>query len=263
MKRTVSKLIIYPIKGFPGIHQDNALCTSRGLHNDRRYMVVKPDGTFYSQRTNPEMTQYQITILNKTIRLSKEDNTIDIKIGEHSNIEVPTKVWSHEVKGYEVSREANEWFSQALNSPARLVYMSDEIIRYKELVVPPQKTLVSYADGYPLLILGTASVEALDSKLDETISYHRFRPNIVIKTEEAHEEDSFDIFNCGEVSLRVNSACARCPVVNINQETGISNKSVLKKLSTYRKSNNKVLFGANTILFGDEGIIRVGDQITI
>ena len=71
-----------------------------------------------------------------------------------------------------------------------------------------------------------------------------------------------EFFAAGKsAKLRVNSACARCPVVNIDQATGASNKEILKTLSTYRKVNNKVLFGANTFLYGEEGVIKIGDQI--
>ena len=52
-------------------------------------------------------------------------------------------------------------------------------------------------------------------------------------------------------------------VINVGQEepgTANKGKEPLKTLSTYRMTNNKVLFGQN-VLCGGEGVIGVGDEI--
>ena len=89
----------------------------------------------------------------------------------------------------------------------------------------------------------------------------RFRPNIVIGTVVAHEEDFFDTFQIGNLKFKNAKPCGRCVMVNNNPQTAIVSKEPLKTLSTYRTSNNNVYFGTN-ILCLNEGIIAVGDSLS-
>ncbi|HEY6142894.1 MAG TPA: MOSC domain-containing protein, partial [Flavobacterium sp.] len=119
---------------------------------------------------------------------------------------------------------------------------------------------VSLADGYPYLLIGSESLDHLNEKLKEKITIQRFRPNIVISSVVAHEEDAFDTFQIGNVKFQNAKPCGRCIMVNTNPKTGIVLKEPLKTLSTYRNIDNLVFFGTN-ILCLNEGIIAVGDTL--
>jgi len=56
--------------------------------------------------------------------------------------------------------------------------------------------------------------------------------------------------------------CARCIITTIDQQSGAKAKEPLTTLSSYRKKNNKILFGQN-LLYKGPGKITVGDNITI
>ena len=50
----ITSLHIYPVKSCRGIDVDEALITPTGLEWDRRWMIVRPDGRFVTQREVPE-----------------------------------------------------------------------------------------------------------------------------------------------------------------------------------------------------------------
>lgn len=122
--------------------------------------------------------------------------------------------------------------------------------------------IVSFADGYPLLLTGTASLDNLNSKLDTPIEIDRFRTNIHLKTIVPFEEENWQRIKISDVVFRVAKKCARCHVINIDQHSGKALKEPLRTLSTYRKEGNKVNFGMNLIP-ETHGIIHEGDSVEI
>jgi uncharacterized protein YcbX len=88
----------------------------------------------------------------------------------------------------------------------------------------------------------------------------RFRPNIVISSSVAHEEDSFGNFQIGNVKFQNAKPCGRCIMINNDPKNGIVKKEPLKTLSKYRKVENSILFGTNVMCL-NEGEIKVGDAL--
>ena len=52
---TLASIHLYPIKSTAGMPLERARVTQEGLAGDRRYMVVKPDGSFITARTHPQL----------------------------------------------------------------------------------------------------------------------------------------------------------------------------------------------------------------
>jgi uncharacterized protein YcbX len=160
-----------------------------------------------------------------------------------------------------VNKETSQWFSNALGFTCKLVKIINRGDR-KHNSASLNKTLnVSLADSYPYLLIGSESLDFLNNKLEEKITIKRFRPNIVISTKLAHEEDFFDTFQIENVKFKNAKPCGRCVMINNNPMTGIMLKEPLKTLSTYRTSNNNVFFGTNIFCL-NEGIIAVGDVLS-
>ena len=57
----LASIHLYPIKSTAGMPLARARVTEEGLAGDRRYMVVKPDGTFITARTHPQLQQVVAT----------------------------------------------------------------------------------------------------------------------------------------------------------------------------------------------------------
>lgn len=261
MSQVVS-IHIYPIKGMQGVAVSSGITLERGLQNDRRYMLVDKKNTFISQRSHPQLVFFFPRISDDRIHVSYKEDSIEIDLSTSKDKTVEATLFDKTVRGTEVSEEANQWFSQRLGEEVRLIKMNPGDVRYKKLIRGPERVEVSFADGYPYLIVGTASLDLLNSKLENSLAMHRFRPNIVVQTEEAHIEDSWKEIRIGGVEFSVIKACARCPVVTVDQETAVRSKEPLKTLATYRKMDNKVYFGANAISL-KEGSIHIGDEVVV
>jgi uncharacterized protein YcbX len=138
--------------------------------------------------------------------------------------------------------------------------MTDISDRIKAFKIPPFKTKVSLADGYPYLILGEKSMNELNERMEEKLNIDRFRPNIIVSTDVAHEEDAWNNFKLGDAELKIIKPCARCIIPTIDQKSAEQGKEPLKTLATYRKKDNQIFFGANAIVTV-QGKISVGNEI--
>jgi len=121
---------------------------------------------------------------------------------------------------------------------------------------------VSFADGYPYLIISQGSLDDLNSRLTEPITMTRFRPNLVVSDCPAYDEDTWLDFHLGDIPFYGPKPCARCVLTTIDPDTGQTGKEPLRTLTSYRNRNNKILFGQNAIA-KSTGVLRVGDTITM
>lgn len=243
-----------------GTELSESTVVERGLINDRRYMLIDHQNNFISQRSHSLIALMKPKIYRGMMTISYKDEQVDLDLNTVSDDVISVTLFDNIVEATTVSKKIDNWFSDVLKENVRLVKMTESNVRTKALIKGPQSTEVSFADGYPILIVGTSSLENLNSKLEEPVLMNRFRPNIVIDTDVPHIEDSWEQIKIGSSNLMVIKPCARCPVVTIEQETATRSKEPLRTLATYRKINNKVYFGANAICM-EEGVIGIGDEV--
>ena len=148
----------------------------------------------------------------------------------------------------------------------RLVYMPDSAERRISPVYAKNNEIVSFADGYPLLIASEASLADLNARIvsngGQPVPMNRFRPNLVIAGCEAYAEDRLGEIVIGEAVFRAAKPCSRCQVTTTDQASGdVRGPEPLKTLTTYRDSANGVMFGMNLIPVKC-GTVRVGDLVT-
>ena len=257
----VTALNIFPIKSLGAVSVNQIEAFHLGFEHDRRWMLVDDMGEFLTQRSMASMAKFKCRLTDDSILVSYEGDQIEVPFKLYTDTPSRVKVWSSKLKANEVSSAISDWFSDALGISARLVKMTDISKRPRRLFVPPFKAELSFADGYPYLILGDASMATLNDKLQDKVNSNRFRANILISTSEAHEEDNWKSrFTMGTSVFKVIKPCARCGVVNINQEDGIKSKEPLKTLTEYRLRRKKIWFGANAICL-EPGQVSVGDNI--
>ena len=113
---------------------------------------------------------------------------------------------------------------------------------------------VSLADGYPLLIIGEASLADLNKRLPSPVPMNRFRPNLVFSGGHAYEEDAWKEFRIGESLFKGVKPCSRCVLTTIDQDTGAQGKEPLATLASYRKKENKIYFGQNVLALNEKTI---------
>jgi uncharacterized protein YcbX len=263
---TISELNIYPIKSLRGISIKSAKVTDRGFKHDRRWMLIDYFGNFMTQREYPQMALINVEIEDKGLNVYHRNKKnlgkyiIPFNISKSKTIEV--LIWDDTCTAILVGKEFDKWFSKALDVECRLVYQPFESRRLVDQRYARENELVSFADGYPFLIIGQASLDDLNSKLDEPLPMNRFRPNIVFTGGEPYQEDNMKNFKLGDITFHGVKPCARCAITTTNQETAERLYEPLKTLATYRKFENKVLFGMNLIHEGI-GEVSVGDAIEI
>ncbi len=259
-KYVVKELYIYPIKSLAGIRVENAKAEEMGFENDRRWMLIDEENQFITQRKYPNLSQFYPKISEDKIEISNQDATHEFFINESLDEPISSKVWDDETKVVEVNKATSKWFSEVLGFECKLVKIAN-IGDRKHSSSKLNTTLnVSLADGYPYLLIGSESLNFLNGKLEKKITMERFRPNIVITSSIAHEEDSFVDFQIGKVKFKNAKPCGRCIMVNNDPKSGIVKKEPLNTLSSYRKVDNSILFGTN-IMCLNEGKISIGDAL--
>jgi uncharacterized protein YcbX len=262
MNYIVKELYIYPIKSLAGISVPTAKAEEMGFEYDRRWMLIDEENQFITQRKHPNLSQFYPKISEDKMEISHHNATHKFSIHESLPETIFSKVWDDESKVSEVSKATSKWFSEALGFTCKLVKIVNNGDRKHHNTKLGKILNVSLADGYPYLLIGSESLDSLNEKLEEKITISRFRPNIVINSSIAHEEDLFDTFQIGNVKFKNTKPCGRCVMVNTNPITGIVLKEPLKTLSTYRKVENSVLFGTNVMCL-NEGKITVGDVLIL
>ncbi|WP_281235385.1 MOSC domain-containing protein [Flavobacterium gelatinilyticum] len=257
---SVKEIYIYPIKSLAGISLKSANAEEMGFENDRRWMLINAENVHVTQREYPIMSQFYPEIYDDTIKITFEGETHEFSTNEHLENAIESQVWDDKSEVFEVNKNASKWFSDKLGFNCRLVKIIKIGDRKHESSRLKETFNVSLADGYPYLLIGSESLDFLNEKLEEKITIKRFRPNIVISTKNAHEEDDFKSFTIGGVQFKNIKPCGRCIMVNNDPQKGIVKKEPLKTLSKYRNVDNSVLFGTNLVSL-NSGIISVGDEV--
>jgi uncharacterized protein len=268
---TLTQIWIYPVKSLGGIPLQRAKVFGKGLQLDRRWMLIDEHGVFMTQRINPTMALFKLTLGDGVIDVtffspdSKAIDSISFTTDEQSNntgTRFAAVVWNDPVEVKEPNVKISRWFSKHLQMNCKLVYFPESNPRAVDPNYKVNDEHVSLADAYPFLIIGQSSLDDLNSKLPEPLPMNRFRPNFVFTGGEPYEEDLWRNFSIGSNRFIGVKPCARCVLTTVNQATAEKGPEPLRTLSLYRKKDSKVLFGNNVVTV-DEGDVRVGDVITL
>jgi len=258
----VSELYVYPVKSCRGIQVERAEIVRRGFARDRRWMVVDSSGRFLTQRETPELCLVGTRLSADGIELSHPNQSpfeLPSELEEGPELEV--SVWSH--RGRAVKSEAgSRWLRGAIGRECALVYMPD---RHERQVNPERARpgdVVSFADGYPFLLISEASLAALNSRVGEQLSMRRFRPNIVVSGAEPFAEDTWSELELGGIGFRGVKPCDRCVVTTLDPDSGAAGREPLRTLAQFRRWDGKVWFGMNLIHDG-LGWLEVGAAVKV
>ncbi|RCR66542.1 MOSC domain-containing protein [Larkinella punicea] len=262
----LKEIRIYPIKSLGGISLSEAVVEPKGFRYDRRWMLVKPDGTFLTQRENTVMALVEVELTDRHLRVyhrHRPDDVLEIPLGKTTQESLMAYVWDRQaIDSLVVSPEADAWFSRLLGFSCRLVYMPDDSLRPVDPKYAQPDDVVSFADGFPYLVISTNSLDELNRRVEQPLEMVRFRPNLVVEGVLPHDEDTWYHFKIGELTFYGVKPCARCVLTTIDPVSGQKGKEPLKTLATYRKLDSKILFGQN-VLAETTGLLRVGDPVTI
>lgn len=262
----VQQLVIYPIKSCKGITVNESRVLKTGLEQDRLAMLVDERQQFVSQRRLPLMSLIRVTRQPDHLQVSYpgEPDLIIGNVQEKLLSHLDVTIWDDVCKALPSTDEVDRWFSRILGEKVRFVHYDGQYPRPTDPDFSEQHDVVSFADGFPLLLTSTGSLDDLNQRLPKPVSMDVFRPNLVVDAAEAFIEDGWRQIRIGEVIFDMVKRCSRCSLTTVDQDTGEMNASQepLKTLATYRKGEGGVYFGVNLIP-RNGGSIRVGDRLEV
>jgi len=261
----------YPIKGCYRLSHDRAEVQPWGLAGDRRWLLIDPaTGRALTQRESVRLTQVRPEESGPggdLVIRTPGSAELNVARPTHGDL-VTVTVWSSTLQARRADPVVSKALSAFLDLPAELVWLDDPTRRAVNPDYANPGDVVSFADGYPLLLANAASLAMLNDWLIEAgspegpLPMTRFRPNLVIEDAAAWAEDFWigGRLRVGAMEFRVPKPCDRCVVTTTDQETGVRGKEPLRTLGRYRNFDRGLMFAVNLIPDG-VGTVAVGDPI--
>ena len=260
---TLAQIIVYPVKSLGGIVLRRANVGARGLEYDRRWMLTDENGRFLTQRELPSMARISPVLSDDCLTLHMLGSR-PLKVPLCSEgAAAPVQIWRSHCEAVPVGADADAWFGMVLGVPCRLMYMPDATRRSVNPEYSAGEGIVSFADGYPVMLLGESSLVDLNSRLAQTVPMNRFRPNLVVSGSPAFAEDRWSAIKIGEAHFHGVKLCDRCVLTTINQDVGErTGPEPLQTLAAYRRQGQKVMFG-RYIIPEAPSVVSVGDSVEV
>ena len=272
---SVAELYLHPIKSCAGMAVREALLVETGLDLDRQWMVVDAQGEMLTQRELPRMALITFTLKHSELVLRAPG-----MLALHLRLDVVeaatrVRVWSDEVRAFEMGALAAQWFTDFLGQPLRLVRFDPDQRRLSDPAWAGDiATENGFADGFPLLIASRASLADLNARLaargQASVDMRRFRPNLVLDGLEAFDEDHLDILTVATdgapVVLKLVKPCTRCTIPNVNPDSAAAGHEPGDTLAGFRadpRMGGAITFGMNAVIVsGFDSTLRVGQRVS-
>jgi uncharacterized protein YcbX len=256
---------IYPVKSMAGPSVAQAEVEPWGLHDDRRWVALEPDGSRLSAREEHRMLGLSATPTPAGVELRSRDGDRLVVATPVDGELVPTTIRRLESVRL-AADEAHQWLSRVLDRPVRLAWLDD----------PRRRTVaedhggvdgdsLTLADAAPLLLATTASLRQLNDWIPDgqSVGMARFRPNVVIDdVPEPFEEDRWRTIGIGTASFRTTEICGRCVLTTVDPQTLQGGKEPLRTLARFRQWDHKTWFGIRLVPV-TRSVIRLGDDVQI
>lgn len=262
---TLSALHVFPVKSCAAQAPREARVEPRGLVDDRRWMIVDADGKFMTARKHPRMTLVNAHVDVGILRVTAPGMaTQQVRPDADTDARLDVTVWGSMVSARRADAPSDEWISTYLGQHAHFVHMDEHAGRPIDANYAHIGDEVSFADGFPLLLISQAALDGLNERLARPLPMLRFRPNLVVAGTAAHAEDDWRRIRIGGIEFDVVKACTRCVVTTVDFERGEfgADGEPLRTLLGYRRTAAGVTFGQNLIPRGS-GTLRIGDEVTV
>lgn len=246
----LASIHLFPVKSMRGHAIDTAVVEPRGLHGDRRWMLVDANARFITARQHPGLLKCSAELIRDGLVLFAPDGSVrDVGEPALSEPTIEVGIWKSSSPARVAEAAINDWLSRQIGIAVRLVHMAEDCLRSVSRDWSKPGDIVSFADGFPLLLIGSASLDHLNAKLTTPVSMANFRPNLVAKTDTPHVEDRWKRIAIGDVEFDVVKPCTRCVLTTIDPDsaTPAASGEPLATLKTYRREALGVTFGQNLI----------------
>lgn len=267
----VTGLFIYPFKSARGIALAQTPIDAMGLSDDRRMMLVDPEGQFITQRELPELARLTALPTAASLTLSLDDGREMLVAPPQPEARMDVAIWRSIVSAAVAHESVNDTLSEWFGRPVKLVFIDAESRRDANPEWAGEGSPMGFADGYQILVTTTGSLGALNEDMERhgegSVGMDRFRPNIVLDCDEPWAEDAWTGLQIGGIRFDFVKPCPRCIMTTQDQETGSrEGANPMPAMGRLRMSADRrvpgPLFGWNAVPRG-EGLVRVGDAVTV
>lgn len=274
MTLQISQLWQYPLKSAQGIPLQTATVYAHGLGQDRRWLLVDAAGQMLTQRQQPRLggLQVQALQLNAAATLmvtwAGQSITAQALLDQLETVQV----WADQMPAHPVAASVNQQLSALLGQAVRLMYCPDQATRVVDPAYAGVGQHTGFSDGFPLLLLTQASLDALSMAWGQPIDVRRFRPNLVIAGDcAAFAEDEWSSLHVGDLIFDLVKPCSRCVIPSFDPDTQQPTQGFARFLAIQRRqADGKVYLGQNVILRQAQqvmdlrhafGQLKVGDPV--
>ncbi|UPR53706.1 hybrid-cluster NAD(P)-dependent oxidoreductase [Vibrio cyclitrophicus] len=259
---SLSQINVFPVKSVGGISLSSAWVEKQGLTFDRRFMLALADGSMVTARKYPKMVKVSSSLQPDGLIFTYEGKEpLRLKYANFKMQEAPATVWKDSFTAYTTNDEADDWFSDVLGVRVELLFSGEQSNRVREKLGQN----VSFADGYPMLVISQASLDELNRRSPEVHSMDQFRTNFVVSNTEAFAEDGWKRIRIGEVEFEAVKPCERCILTTVDVERGEfrATKEPLNTFSTFRANERGGVFFGQNLVAKNEGLIKAGDVVEV
>jgi len=266
-------LFVYPVKSLRGIPLTEATLTPKGLRHDRRWMVVRGNGRFVTQREMPRLALIHTSLADGAVELSAQDHgRISLPPPGAAGARLNARVWHDECEVIDAGDAVSAWLTRAAaaEEPLRVVSMAPDFRR--TLQQAPRfglETTTDFADSAPYLVANEASLESLNQALRtggrDPVPMDRFRPNIVVRGAGAFSEHRATALEGSGWRVGLVDHCVRCLVTTVDQRSGQRDPdrepyTTLQRVNPAPGPRAAPAFGENAVLAeGADCVIAVGE----
>lgn len=264
----LSALYRFPLKSCKADVLQRASFDELGMVGDRRWMLVdQASGRFLTQRVLPQMSQLSV-LWNAAGGVTLEaPGFAPLEVALPSDCDDNLRgviLWRDTLRVPDAGDEAARWVTEFVGKPTRMVHVSADRARWLPGGFGHDDKRVGFADGFPLLLIGQASLDDLSARIGQPQEMLRFRPNLVVEGAPAFAEDNWKRIRIGDIEFSLLKGCTRCILTTINPATGerSADREPLATLKTYRERDGDVWFGQNMVNEGT-GILEAGMPVTV
>ena len=262
----LDRITVYPLKSGAGIDLDASEVEPCGLRGDRRWMVVDGDGVCVTARERPRLVRLRADVAGEGLRLAMDGcEPLAVRYPDAGSRPARVWIWGQGCAALDAGDAAARWMSAAIDKPVRLVAMDDRVRRRPDPDCTLPEDEVSFADCYPVLVIGRSSLDDLNTRTPAPVSMRRFRPNLVVGGSASFAEDGWRRIRIGSVEFEGVENCERCELPTVDPDTGVPDprREPMRTLARYRRRASGGVFLGQNLVPRSAGTVRVGDRVVV
>ncbi len=232
-----------------------------GLQGDRVMALCDPTGQLITGRAESSLVLLRVTVQDQLLSVSFKNEKRDFALKEGNRIE--NRHFSARFNSVQVSKEADQWFSDFLGRECHLIAQDPHNPRMIKSEYGSSK--LHMPDAGPVLLLNKATLNFLRGKCPDYCETLRFRPNLLVDASTAYEEHDWQEIQIGHCKLKRMKDCSRCNFTTVHPLNGVKNRhsEPLRTLSKLKvNERGEAVFGVYFIP-KNTATIALGDQLEI